>query len=41
MLKLVGGNRVADGNVTATGKVQKKVLGAFLAGENDRNKVQG
>jgi ParB family chromosome partitioning protein len=41
MLKQVGGKRVADGNVAATGKVQKKIIRDFLAGENGREKVEG
>jgi ParB family chromosome partitioning protein len=41
MLKQVAGKRVADGNVTATGKVQKTIIRDFLAGENDREKVEG
>ncbi len=41
MLKQVGGKRIADGNVTATGKVQKKVIGDFLTGSEGREKVEG
>ncbi len=32
---------MAVGNLTATGKVQKKIIRDFLAGENDREKVEG
>ena len=41
MLKQVAGKKVADGNVTATGKTQKKIIQDCLAGENDRKKVEG
>lgn len=41
MLKQVAGKRVADGNVTATGKVQKQIIRDCLAGTNDRKKVEG
>jgi len=41
MLKQVAGKRVADGNVTATGKVQKKVIHDFLAGSEGRERVDG
>ncbi len=41
MLKQVGGKRIADGNVTATGKVQKTVIRDFLTGSEGREKVEG
>jgi ParB family chromosome partitioning protein len=41
MLKEVGGKKVADGNLTETVKVQKAILQDFLAGANDRPKVEG
>ena len=41
ILKQVAGKRVADGNVTATGKTQKKIIRDCLAGENNRTKVEG
>ena len=40
MLRHVGGKRVADGNVTAPAKTQKKIIRDFLAGEG-RKKVEG
>ena len=40
ILKQVAGKRVADGNVTATGKTQKKIIRDCLAGENNRTKVE-
>ena len=40
MLKHVGGKAVADGNVSATAKVQKKVIRDFLNGEG-REKKEG
>jgi len=40
MLKHVGGKTVADGNVSATAKVQKKVIRDFLSGEG-REKKEG
>ena len=40
ILKQVAGKRVADGNVTATGKTQKKIIRDCLAGENNRKKVE-
>ena len=43
--RLVKENRtvaeIADGNVTVTGKTQKKIIRDCLAGENDRTKVEG
>ncbi len=41
ILKQVAGKRVADGNVTTTGKTQKKIIRDCLAGENNRTKVEG
>jgi len=41
MLKQVGGKRIADSNVTATGKVQKKIIRDFLTGSEGREKVEG
>lgn len=41
MVKQVAGKRVADGNVTATGKVQKQIIRDCLTGSNDRRKVEG
>ena len=41
MLKHVAGKRIADGNVTATGKTQKGIIRDFLTGANDRKKVEG
>lgn len=41
MLKQVGGKRAADGNVTATGKVQKKIIRDFLTGDEGREKAEG
>lgn len=40
MLKEVGGKRVADGNVAEKVKTQKAILRDFLAGENNRPKVE-
>ena len=40
MLKHVGGKAVADGNVSATAKVQKKIIRDFLTGEG-REKKEG
>ena len=40
MLKHVGGKAVADGNVSATAKVQKKIVRDFLTGEG-REKKEG
>ena len=40
MLRHIGGKRVADANVTATTKVQKKIVRDFLTGEG-RKKVEG
>lgn len=40
MLKEVGGKRVADGNLTEKVKTQKAILRDFLAGANDRPKVE-
>jgi len=40
MLKQIAGKRIADGNVTATGKVQKKVIRDFLTGSEGRKKVE-
>jgi len=41
MVKQLAGKRVADGNVTATGKVQKQIIRDCLTGSNDRRKVEG
>ena len=41
VLKQVAGKRIADGNVTATGKGQKKVIRDFLTGSEGRKKVEG
>jgi ParB family chromosome partitioning protein len=41
MLKQVAGKRIADGNVTATGKTQKGIVRDFLTGASDRKKVEG
>ena len=41
MVKQVAGKRVADGNLTATGKVQKQIVRDCLTGTNDRRKVEG
>ncbi len=41
MVKQVAGKRVADGNLTATGKVQKQIIRDCLTGSNDRKKVEG
>lgn len=41
MLKQVGGTRIANGNVTATGKIQKKIIRDFLTGSEGREKVEG
>ena len=41
MVKQVAGKRVADGNLTAAGKVQKQIIRDCLAGTNDRKKVAG
>ena len=40
MLRHIGGKRVADANVTATTKVQKKIIRDFIAGDG-RKKVEG
>ncbi len=40
MLKEVGGKRVADGNVSEKVRTQKTILRDFLAGTNDRPKVE-
>ena len=40
MVKQVAGKRVADGNVTATGKVQKQIVRDCLTGTNDRRQVE-
>lgn len=40
MLKHIGGTAVADGNVSATAKVQKKIVRDFLTGEG-REKKEG
>ena len=40
MLKEIGGKRVADGNVTATAKVQKGIIQDFRSGSG-REKVEG
>ena len=39
MLKDIGGKRVADGNVTATAKVQKKIISDFLDGTREGAKA--
>lgn len=41
MLKEVGGKKVADGNLAEKVKTQKAILQDFLAGANDRPKVEG
>ena len=41
MVKQVAGKRVADGNVTANGKVQKQIVRGCLTGMNDRRQVEG
>ena len=41
MLKQVGGKRVADGNVTATGKVRRRIIRDFLTGSEGRVKFEG
>jgi ParB family chromosome partitioning protein len=38
MLKHIGGKSVADGNVSATSKVQKKIIRDFLTGEGREKK---
>lgn len=38
MLAEIGGKRIADGNVSATTKVQKGIIRDFLTGENGRKK---
>ncbi len=38
MLKHIGGKSVADGNVSATSKVQKKIIRDFLSGEGREKK---
>ena len=40
MVRHIGGKRVADANVTATTKVQKKIVRDFMTGD-DRKKVEG
>lgn len=40
MLKEVGGKKVADGNVSEKVRTQKGILRDFLAGTNDRPKVE-
>lgn len=39
MLKHIGGKAVADGNVSATAKVQKKIIRDFLTGEGREKKT--
>jgi len=41
LLKQVAGKKVADQNLTATGKVMKGIIRDFLTGENGRTKVEG
>lgn len=41
MLKEVGGKKVADGNLAEKVKTQKAIVRDFLAGANDRPKVDG
>ena len=41
MLAEVGGKRVANGNVAEKAKTQKQIIRDFLAGANDRAKVDG
>lgn len=41
LLREVGGKRVADGNLAERIKTQKAILQDFLAGANDRPKVEG
>jgi len=40
MLAEIGGKEVAEGNLTITAKVQKKIIGDFVTGEG-RPKVEG
>ena len=40
MVRHIGGKRVADANVTATTKVQKKIVRDFMTGDG-RKKVEG
>ncbi len=40
MLRHIGGKSIADANVSATAKVQKKIIGDFLTGDG-RKKVEG
>lgn len=40
MLRHIGGKRIADGNVSATTKVQKKIIRDFVTGDG-REKVEG
>ena len=37
----IGGKLIADGNVTATGKVRKKIIGDFLDGGEGSEMVEG
>ncbi len=39
MLKHIGGKRVADGNISATAKVQKKIIADYLDGTRQPHKV--
>ncbi len=39
MLKHIGGKQVADGNISATAKVQKKIIADFLDGTRSGKKV--
>lgn len=41
ILREVAGKRVADGNVTATGKAKKQIIRDYLSGENGRECVEG
>ena len=38
MLKHIGGKRVADGNISATAKVQKKIIADYLDGTRQPHK---
>lgn len=41
ILKELGGKSVADGNVSATGKVQKGIIADYMNGTNGRKQVKG
>ena len=40
MLKHIGGKRVADGNISATAKVQKKIIADYLDGTREGGKQE-